>query len=126
MAEYKNLPIYKKAFELLVFVENAVKSFSRYHKYTIGSELRVDAQKLVVDISTLNAVSVQNKVGFLMRFSADLEKYKIKMNVCRELQVFKSYNSWYHAAELLHDIGRQSDGLRKHFEKKSLNQRSES
>ena len=40
MAHYENLPIYKKAFELAVYIEQVVKGFSRYHKYTIGSDLR--------------------------------------------------------------------------------------
>ena len=36
MAKYDHLPIYKKAMELMVFLENAVRGFSRYHKYSIG------------------------------------------------------------------------------------------
>ena len=34
MAQYEHLPIYKKAFELSLFLENEVKNFSRYNKYT--------------------------------------------------------------------------------------------
>jgi hypothetical protein len=40
MARYEYLPIYKKALDLAVFLEQSVKSFSRYHKYTIGGDLR--------------------------------------------------------------------------------------
>jgi len=40
MAKYEHLPIYKQAMELVVFIENAVKGFSRYHKYSIGEYLR--------------------------------------------------------------------------------------
>jgi len=40
MAKYDQLPIYKKAMELIVFIENAVRNFSRYHKYSIGERLR--------------------------------------------------------------------------------------
>ena len=35
MALHENLPIYKKALDLAVYVEMVVKNFSRYHKYTI-------------------------------------------------------------------------------------------
>ncbi len=40
MAYYENLPIYKKLIELAVYVENVVRNFSRYHKYTIGTDMR--------------------------------------------------------------------------------------
>jgi len=40
MAYYEHLPIYRKAMEVAVYFENTVRHFSRYHKYTLGSELR--------------------------------------------------------------------------------------
>jgi hypothetical protein len=39
MARYKHLPIYKKAKFLTVYFEKIVRNFSRYNKYTVGSEL---------------------------------------------------------------------------------------
>ena len=36
MARYEHLSIYKQA----VYVEKTVANFSRYHKYTLGTELR--------------------------------------------------------------------------------------
>lgn len=40
MAVYEHLPIFKKLMDLTVFVEQTVSHFSRYYKYTLGSELR--------------------------------------------------------------------------------------
>jgi hypothetical protein len=40
MARYEHLPIYKQAMDLTVYFEKIVKNFSRYNKYTLGSELR--------------------------------------------------------------------------------------
>jgi hypothetical protein len=40
MAHYEHLPIYKKAYDLTLYFENIVRNFSRYHKYTLGTELR--------------------------------------------------------------------------------------
>ena len=40
MAQYEHLPIYKAAFDLNLYVEQIVRNFSRYHKYTLGTELR--------------------------------------------------------------------------------------
>ena len=41
MARYEHLPLYKTAMELTVYIETVVRSFSRYHKYTLvkGSNL---------------------------------------------------------------------------------------
>ncbi len=40
MARYEHLPIYRAAFDLAVHIEKIVHNFSRYHKYTLGTELR--------------------------------------------------------------------------------------
>jgi hypothetical protein len=40
MARYDHLPIYRTAFDLAVQIEQIVRYFSRYHKYTLGVELR--------------------------------------------------------------------------------------
>lgn len=40
MARYEHLPIFKRMMELTIFIENNVRNFSRYHKNTLGSELR--------------------------------------------------------------------------------------
>ena len=40
LARYEHLPIYRAAFDLAVHIEKIVSNFSRYHKYTLGTELR--------------------------------------------------------------------------------------
>jgi hypothetical protein len=40
MARYEHLPIYKQAMDIAVYFEKTVAHFSRYHKYTLGTELR--------------------------------------------------------------------------------------
>lgn len=47
MARYEHLPIYKKAMDLAIYVEKIVRNFSRYHKYTLGSELREKSREVV-------------------------------------------------------------------------------
>jgi len=38
MARYEHLPIYRDALNLAVYFEKMVAGFSRYHKYTLGTE----------------------------------------------------------------------------------------
>lgn len=47
MARYEHLPIYKKAMDLTIYFEKIVRNFSRYHKYTLGSELRAMSREIV-------------------------------------------------------------------------------
>jgi hypothetical protein len=47
MARCEHLPIYKKAMDLTVYLEKIVRNFSRYHKYTLGSELRAKSREIV-------------------------------------------------------------------------------
>ena len=47
MAQYEHLPIYRKAFDLSVYLENVARNFSRYHKYTLGADLRNISRMIV-------------------------------------------------------------------------------
>ncbi len=56
MARFEQLPIYKKALELVVFLERAVRGFSRFHKYSIGERLRGISWDLITAIVKANNV----------------------------------------------------------------------
>ena len=43
---YRQLPLWRDANRLLVEIEIAVRGFSRYHKYTLGTELRTLAMRV--------------------------------------------------------------------------------
>jgi len=47
MTHCEHLPIYRKAFDLSVYLENIARNFSRYHKYTLGTDLRNLSRKIV-------------------------------------------------------------------------------
>ena len=55
MARYEHLPIYKQAMDVAVHFEKVVAGFSRYHKYTLGSELRNKSREIVAQIIRANA-----------------------------------------------------------------------
>jgi hypothetical protein len=65
MARYEHLPIYKKAMDLAVHMEQIVRNFSRCHKYTLGSELRsmsaigCDARRRLLADSASSPASAQ-------------------------------------------------------------------
>jgi len=56
MAQYDSLPIYKKAFDLCLYFEKIVKNFSRYNKYTLGTDLRNKSREICVCIAKANSL----------------------------------------------------------------------
>ena len=47
MAHHEHLPIFKAALDMTVRLEKLVAGFSRYHKYTLGAELRKGSRALL-------------------------------------------------------------------------------
>jgi hypothetical protein len=55
MAFTEHLPIYKSAYDPCLWLEQVVRGFSRYHKYSLGSELRDGARRLLKLVVRANA-----------------------------------------------------------------------
>lgn len=51
MARYQHLPIYKAALDMAVHFERMVAGFPRYHKYTLGTELRDGSRAVLMQWS---------------------------------------------------------------------------
>lgn len=108
MAHYEHLPIYKKALDLAVFVENAVKGFSRYHKYTIGADLRNLSRNVVRLIIVAN--SRERKLEALTDLRDTVEELKVVITLAKEIKAFKSFATFQTAAEVAVNLGKQSEG----------------
>ena len=110
MAKYDHLPIYKKAMELMVFLENAVRGFSRYHKYSIGERLRAASWEAVTLIVKANNMPVNTRRGMLVALRDKIEEVNISLTVAKELKAFANHNSFIQASRMAINIGRQSEG----------------
>jgi hypothetical protein len=108
MARYEHLPIYKKAFDLAVHFEKVVAGFSRYHKYTLGTELRNRSREIVLTI--IKANSSWDKTGHLLRLRNDLEELLLIIRLCKEAKAFKSFKAFAYVAGELTSISRQNEG----------------
>jgi len=49
MARTEHLPIYKASYDLCLYLEQVVHGFSRYHKHTLGTDLRDGARRAQAD-----------------------------------------------------------------------------
>ena len=88
MAQYEHLPIYKKAMEVAVYFEKIVKNFSRYNKYTLGTELRTVSRDIVKLI--IKANSSRQKLPVLYELRERMEEMKVLIRISKEARAFQS------------------------------------
>jgi len=81
MAKYDQLPIYKQAMELIVFIENSVRGFSRYHKYSIGERLRQTSWDVVTLVVRVNNTPVALRRELLVTLRDKAEEMSIALTV---------------------------------------------
>jgi len=108
MRFHENLPIYKKALDLAIYIETIVRGFPRYHKYTIGADLRNSSRKTLLLIARAN--SVKDKKECLLEVRDNIEEIKTLIRISRELKVFRSFKSFECIARLTMDVARQCEG----------------
>ena len=108
MARYDHLKIYKRTFDLCLYLETVVKGFSRYNKYTLGKELREGARLAVKLIARANGKT--DKLETLLELRELLEEMKLTLHLCKEIKAFNNFNSFHVAINHVIDISRQNEG----------------
>ncbi len=115
----KSIPIWRDANALLIAVENTVRHFPRYHKYTLGSEMRLKAMQ----ICRLIAYAWQNKSRtptVLPRLVDAVDDLKIQIQLAKELQALQNFAHFQQLTELAVSVGKQSGGWYRRVAKPEL------
>lgn len=109
MARYEHLPIYREAYDLTVHLEKIVQNFSRYHKYTLGTDLRNGMRHLLMTI--IQANNTPDRVEALQGLRGQLESLKVLGRLCHDAGAFGGgTKSYLHVAERLTGLARQNEG----------------
>ena len=103
MARYEHLPIYKQAMDVAVHFEKVVAGFSRYHKYTLGTELRNKSREIVAQIIRANAE--RDKAPKLIELRGQLDEQFILIRLAKEVQAFKSFSAYQFTVEQVACLG---------------------
>jgi len=103
---YDNLPIYKSAMDLCVYVETIVKGFDKYHKYTIGEDLRDYAKKLLFLIHRANRSEAKKEHLIVLRDTC--EDMKMLIQLAKALKAFKSFDQFEHLSKRIVEICKQA------------------
>ncbi len=104
MAQYEHLPIFKKAYDLTLYFEKIVRNFSRYHKYSVGAELRELSREVLRLIRRAN--DAEDKAPLLLQNRERLEDLKITIRMCKDMQAFQKFNSFQYSINEVVDICR--------------------
>lgn len=113
MARYEHLPIYRQAMAVAVHFEKVVAGFSRYHKYTLGTELRHHSRAVVALIMRANAA--RDKRPHLLTLRERLDELLIVLRIAKEARAFKNFQSFQYAIEQVVSVCRQNEGWLRSF-----------
>jgi four helix bundle protein len=107
-AAYENLPVYKQALDLVVYFETIVRHFERYHKYTIGTDLRNKCRSILMLITQANK-RVDRK--FCLEIAVRrLEELKILIRIAKEIRAFRTLRSFEYATKKTVEVAKQCEG----------------
>src|SRR5437762_4048574 len=98
MARYDHLPIWKDATRLAVVLEEAVRRFPRYHKYTLGTDLRRQAYAVCRGVVVANNER-EGRARALERLVVAVEELKLLVQMGKEVRAFASFKEFEKAAE---------------------------
>jgi hypothetical protein len=109
MKHLNHLPIWRDANRLLLELEQVVRGFARYHKYTVGTELRATALRLCRTIH--RACSRRHSRLKLVQQVVELvDDLKMQIQLARELKAFRNFAEFQRVAEMAVGLGRQAGG----------------
>ena len=107
-SRYENLPVYKKALDLAVYFEKLIRHFERYHKYTLGSELRNLSRRILVLVAKAN--TQVGRKACLAEALEKLEELKILIHVAKEVKAFRSLKNFEVAVKSVVEVSKQCEG----------------
>ena len=102
-------PIVRLSERLLVDIEQAVRTFPRYTKYTVGTDLR----RLAMKVSTMaHRAWMERKQANQWRQQLvwAIDELKIALQLGKRIHAFRSFAQFEAIATLAHDLGRQAGG----------------
>ena len=86
----ENLPIFKAALDLTVYIDTIVKNQERYHKYSIGADIREHAKSMLFIINKANRSKGVDRVDVLKLLVDKCEECKTLMVLAKELKALKN------------------------------------
>ena len=113
-------PIVKAAERLCVEIEQAVRTFHRYHRYAIGTNLRDQAMR-VLDLANRAWRDRSRQARWATDLVWAIDELLSRLQVAKLLQATKNFAQFEHLLRLIEEIGKQAGGWRKSLHLKGQN-----
>ena len=107
MPHHDNLPIYKSSFDLCVYFEKIVKNFDRYHKYTIGTDLKNKSRQIALQIIRTNISKI--RTNNIHEIIIQIEELKLLVRLCKKINGFSNKNSYSYSSKLITQLEQQAN-----------------
>jgi hypothetical protein len=105
---------------MLVWVEQSVRRFARYHKYTIGTQMRTQAMTVCRLVLRAQATTADERLAVVKDLHLAAEELKLLLQLGKEVHAFKSWAEFENGVELALAIARQAAGWRRALDKARL------
>ena len=92
-----------------LFLQNVVRKFSRYNKYSIGSDLRGISRQIILLIVRANSTA-NGRTEVLRELVENCELLKTMLVFAKEAQAFDNFNSFQKLSKMAVLLGKQSEG----------------
>ncbi|WP_040334868.1 four helix bundle protein [Candidatus Magnetobacterium casensis] len=96
---------------MVIYVDNTVRGFSRYNKYSIGGDMR-DLSRMVIRL-IIKANSEVDKINSLTVLRDTIEELRIVFRVGKEVKAFKNFDAFKRLIEDTISLSRQCEGWMK-------------
>ncbi|WP_201245726.1 four helix bundle protein [Halochromatium salexigens] len=111
MRQPQHFPLWRDANRLLLAIEQAMRDFPRYHKYTLGTDLRRQAMA-ICQLVRRAAPRGDDQVARVTQLVEAVDDLKLQIQLGKELQAFQSFKHFQAISELVVAVGKQSGGWR--------------
>ncbi|UHQ21933.1 four helix bundle protein [Lysobacter sp. 5GHs7-4] len=109
-------PIAKLAERLLVDIERAVRAFPRYHKYTVGTQLREQAME-VVKLCNRAWRDRDQQLRWLDGLVWAIDELKVLLQIAKQVHAYQSFRQFEALIRLADDVGKQAGGWKRQQQK---------
>lgn len=105
-------PIAKAAERLLVEIEQAVRTFPRFHKYALGQDLRGQAMQ-VARLCNRAWRDRARQLQWTDQLVWAIDEVKLSLQLGQSIRAFRSFNQFEQLIRLAEDLGKQAGGWKR-------------
>jgi hypothetical protein len=106
--KYTTLKIFKLTLSFCATNEIVVKSFDRYYKYSIGSDLRDISKQILYSIHRINSARDQKRIKLQEDLLDLCNQYNSLLLLAKELKAFKSFKQFENLSKFANSINTQA------------------